>query len=155
MVLNVSLSTSSINDAIKAVKNMEKRIDKFMKKLAEIGLDEATVSFAAADYSGENDVVVDVIKTDKGYIVEAKGEAVAFIEFGAGVYYNSPDPYPQRPNGVSGIGEYGDGKGKRAAWGYYDDGGNLVITRGTPAAMPMYNAMQEIKRIAKEVWENG
>ena len=79
------------------------------------------------------------------------------IEFGAGVYFNGPEPYPEpRPAGVSRIGEYGQGKGKQNTWGYYDDGGNLILTHGTPAAMPMYHAErtmeQEIKRIAREVF---
>ena len=80
-----------------------------------------------------------------------------FIEFGAGVYFNGPEPYPEpRPDGVAKIGEYGQGKGKQNTWGYYDDGGNLILTHGTPAAMPMYHAErtmeQEIKRIAREVF---
>jgi hypothetical protein len=48
------------------------------------------------------------------------------------------------------------GNGSKQIWGYYADNGDLVLTRGTKATMPMYNASQEIinnvVRIAKEVF---
>ena len=37
---------------------------------------------------------VDVEPIDGGYAIVAKGQAVAFIEFGAGVYHNPSEPYP-------------------------------------------------------------
>jgi hypothetical protein len=55
-----------------------------------------------------------------------------------------------------GIGEYGKGQGKQKAWGYYDENDELVITRGNPAAMPMWYASEEIKnsvlKVVKEVY---
>ena len=50
---------------------------------------------------------------------------------------------------------YGKGMGKRQTWGFYEDG-ELRLTHGTPAIMPMYNALKtvcdEIAGIAKEVF---
>ena len=80
-------------------------------------------------------------------------------KFGAGVYHNgsvgsSPNPFGNDLGFT--IGSYGKGYGKKQAWGYYDENGDLVITRGTPASMPLYNAAQEVMRkaveIAKEVF---
>jgi hypothetical protein len=108
-------------------------------------------------YDGTNDVSVKLDETNNGYVIVADGNAVAFIEFGAGVYHNTSEPYPNpRPQGIVGIGEYGKGMGKRKAWGYKDENDTLVITRGNPAAMPMWYASEEIKksvlRVAKEVF---
>jgi hypothetical protein len=99
------------------------------------------------------------------YILEVKGKAVAFIEFGSGVYHNSSEPYPNaRPSGIVNIGEYGKGKGKRKAWYYKGDAGSngevqkngVVKTRGNPASMPMWYASEEMKNsivsLAKEVF---
>ena len=113
--------------------------------------------FSRSFYDGEKDVSVSVEPIENGWKIVASGQAVCFIEFGAGVYFNGAEPYPEpRPSGVVGIGEYGQGKGKRDMWGYYDSGGNLVLTHGTPAAMPMHHAgrvmEQEIDRIAREVF---
>ena len=46
--------------------------------------------------------------------------------------------------------------GKLQTWGFYEDG-ELRLTHGTPAIMPMYNAMKticdETADIAKEVFK--
>ena len=161
-VIKMTLSTSSINDAIKELKTFRKYIDakkdELLEKLGEIGVQEASVRFTTAMYDGVNDSSVTLESTPDGYAIVAEGSAVAFIEFGAGVYHNPGEPYPNaRPEGIVGIGEYGKGYGKRQAWGFVDDTGELVITHGNPAAMPMWYASEEmrseIKRIAKEVFE--
>jgi hypothetical protein len=132
----------------------EKRL---VEGLAEIGLKEASVRFTTAMYDGTNDVSVHLDVTKNGYVIVADGKAVAFIEFGAGVYHNGSEPYPNpRPDGNVGIGEYGEGRGKQKAWGYLDENQELVITRGNPAAMPMWYASEEIKnavlKVAREVF---
>ena len=104
-----------------------------------------------------NDSSVTLETIAGGYCIKAEGKAVAFIEFGAGVYHNSGEPYPKpRPDGIVGIGQYGKGLGKRQAWGFKDDSGELVITHGNPAAMPMWYASEEMRKnilkIAKEVF---
>ena len=161
-VIKMTLSSESINNAIKELKAFRKSIeakkDELLEKLGEIGVQEASVRFTTAMYDGVNDSSVTLESTPDGYAIVAEGNAVAFIEFGAGVYHNPGEPYPNaRPEGIVGIGEYGKGYGKRQAWGFRDDAGELVITHGNPAAMPMWYASEEmrseIKRIAKEVFE--
>lgn len=162
--ISVSLNEKSIGQAIKEINAYKKWVSEKTKMLCErlaiIGAHEASIRFTGAMYDGDNDTSLDVSPSDNGWIISAKGENVAFIEFGAGIYHNPSEPYPEpRPSGVVGIGEYGKGYGKRQRWGYYDDAGNLVLTRGNPAAMPMWYASQEMQRqiyaIAKEVFLNG
>ena len=107
---------------------------------------------------------VNVTVDERGSIsvVVADGEDAVWCEFGSGVYHNgsvgsSPNPYGNDLGFT--IGSYGKGHGKRQVWGYYTDPDTktgLVLTHGTPATMPMYNAAQEILRkavdIAREVW---
>ena len=160
-VIRMSLSASSIDDAIKELKSFRKSIDykkdKLLEELGKIGVKEASVRFTTAMYDGVNDSSVTLKSSKNGYTIIASGHAVAFIEFGAGVYHNSGDPYPDpRPDGIVGIGEYGKGYGKRQAWGYRNESGELTITHGNPAAMPMWYASEEmrskIEKIAKEVF---
>lgn len=162
MNINITLDDKSINAAIRQIAKYKKWVDEKTKllceKLAIVGAHEASVRFTSAMYDGDNDVVVEVSPTATGWAITASGEAVAFIEFGTGVYHNPSEPYPKpRPAGVVGIGEYGKGHGKRKAWGYYE-GDELVITHGNPAAMPMWYATtemeREVRRIAREVF-NG
>ena len=157
----MQLSENSIKDAIRQLAEykawIEKKTALLAEKLALIGAREASIRFTTAMYDGNNDVNVTVGPIENGWAIKARGEAVCFIEFGAGVYHNPSEPYPNpRPDGVVGIGEYGKGHGKQKAWGFYDDADQLVITRGTPAAMPMYYAEKEmedqISQIAMEVF---
>ena len=160
-IIKCTLDKQDIDRAIKELKAYKQEFlrkeKQLLEGLANIGIREASVRFTTAMYDGTNDVSVRLSKNKSGYVIEAKGKAVAFIEFGAGVYHNTGEPYPNpRPDGIVGIGEYGKGKGKRKAWGYLNDNNEVVITRGNPAAMPMWYASEEIKnsvlRIAREVF---
>ena len=149
-IIQMSLSSKSIRNAIKELKafrdSIDVKKDKLLEKLAYIGVKEASVRFTTAIYDGVNDSSVTLETTQDGYCIKAEGRAVAFIEFGAGVYHNPGEPYPNpRPEGIVGIGEYGKGHGKRQAWGFRNDDGELVITRGNPAAMPMWYASEEMR----------
>ena len=160
-VIKMGLSASSIDNAIaqlKAYRNyIDVKTDLLLKELANIGVREASVRFTTAMYDGVNDSSVSLETVSNGYAIVAEGHAVAFIEFGAGVYHNSGEPYPDpRPEGIVGIGEYGKGHGKRQAWGFKDESGELVITHGNPAAMPLWYASEEMRskilKIAREVF---
>ena len=157
----MDLSTSSIAKAIKELKefrdSLEAKKKTLLERLGEIGVYEASVRFTTAMYDGVNDSSVSLETTDNGYAIVAAGHAVAFIEFGAGVYHNSGDPYPgPRPEGIVGIGEYGKGYGKRQTWVFRDEAGEKVFTHGNPAAMPLWYASEEMRskitQIAKEVF---
>ena len=149
-VIEMSLSTKSIDRAIKELKayrdSLETKKNKFLEELANIGVREASLRFTTAIYDGVNDSSVTLEPIADGYRIVAEGKAVAFIEFGSGVYHNPGEPYPNpRPSGIVGIGEYGHGYGKRPAWGFKNESGELVITRGNPAAMPMWYASEEMR----------
>jgi hypothetical protein len=160
-VIKMSLSTKSIAQAIAELKkyqaSLESKKQQLLEELANIGLHEATVRFTTAMYDGTNDTDVTLESIENGYRIKAKGTAVFFIEFGAGVHHNPSEPYPKsRPEGIVGIGEYGKGYGKRQAWGFKDESGELVITHGNPAAMPMWHASEEMRnsilKIARRVF---
>lgn len=172
MKLNVSLNSTSIQDAINALKNYEKYIESKTDKLKDVvaydlrqmvrdGFNGAPYQVVIHEGASVPDVQVDIEDGDRdSRLVTAHGIEAVFAEFGAGVYYN-PDgaPHPARGQGIVGIGEYGYGYGKRKVWGYYDESGELKLTHGTPASMPMYLSSQRMKRmipdIAKEVFKNG
>lgn len=173
------LSPSQIKQAIEEVQSYKKWVQQKTRAISErlslIGIQEASIRFTGAMYDGTNDVHVRTEESSSGdeyvFSIIAEGQAVCFIEFGAGVYYNSA-AYPlPKPEGVVGIGEYGAGKGKQRTWAYVGDdpgsngkiyysnaSGTVVITHGNPAAMPLYYSSAEMKRqilsIAREVFGN-
>ena len=151
----MTLSPDSIQSAIDELKSyrrtLDAKTDKLLERLASLGVREASVRFTTAIYDGVNDSSVTLEAIDGGYRILAEGQAVAFIEFGSGVYHNPAEPYPNpRPEGIVKIGEYGKGYGKRQAWGYTDEAGELVITHGNPAAMPLWYASEEMRNAIVE-----
>jgi hypothetical protein len=159
--IKIELSAKSIGDAVREVRRYQKWVAKketeLRSRLAMLGATVASIQFARAIYAGSNDVTVRVDNTGSVAVIYAEGEAVAFIEFGAGVYHNPGEPCPDpRPAGIVGIGEYGKGYGKRQTWVFRDEAGEKVFTHGNPAAMPMWYASEEMRskitQIAREVF---
>lgn len=164
-VISFGLSTKEINRAIREV---EKYKQEFSQKVKEYQRRVAEAIAADAQFTFSTSVMDDVVKgstrkpqvnvsvDERGDItvVVADGEDAVWCEFGAGVYHNgsvgsSPNPYGSELGFT--IGSYGKGYGKASAWGYYDENHNLVITRGTPASMPMYKAVQSVTAKAIEI----
>ena len=169
--INVPLSIPAYDSLIQKVEDLgnwqSDRAIVFADRLAQEGLEIASVKFSQAVYDGTNDVSVTVEPRGNNVLaVVATGGATLFIEFGTGVTYS--DDHPEAEELGMKRGEYGQGHGKQHSWGYYGDpgtngvlkekknGGFVVITHGNPANMPMYETVKELQdrltEIAKEVF---
>lgn len=172
--ITFSLNPASIDRAIQEVKQYKADLKSKCEKLrimvaerikwtAQNGFDTAMVSdtflrISGKDKSPEQPIVGSSVKVEvknEGNIsvVFAEGDQAVFIEYGAGVYHNGVAGDSPHPWGIEqgfAIGTYGQGKGVRNAWGY-DDGNGVVLTHGTPAAMPMYRGAEEAVRAIGEM----
>lgn len=168
--IRFGLSVNEIDRAIREIemfkRDLREKVDTYRKRITdEIAVNashnfrRSVVSDAINGSPRKPEVEVRVDNRGTVSVVIADGEDAVWCEFGAGVYHNgsvgsSPNPYASDLGFT--IGSYGEGKGKQQAWGYYDEDDNVVITRGAPATMPMYNAVQEVMRksieIAREVF---
>ena len=169
--VNVPLSIPVYDSLIRKIEDLgnwqSDRAIVFADRLAQEGMEIASVKFSQAVYDGTNDVSVTVEPRGNNVrAVVATGGATLFIEFGTGVTY--PDNHPEAEELGMKRGEYGQGHGKQHSWGYYGDpgtngvlkekknGGFVVITHGNPANMPMYETVKELQdrltEIAKEVF---
>ena len=169
-VISFSLNDKEIDKAINELKKYKqdflKKVEIYRKRMAEEIANSASFNFSGATMehtiggiSRKPDVSVNVSERGDISVVVANGEDAVWCEFGAGVYFNGSVGTSRNPYGIElgfTIGSYGKGYGKGNAWGYYDESGELVITRGTPATMPMYNAAKEVTKnaikIAREVF---
>lgn len=169
--ITIGLSESEIDRAIKEIADYKRdflqKVELLRKKVAERLSDEAQSGFTGAivdditaKSGGKRYAQVDVSVTDRGSlsVVIANGEDAVWVEFGAGVNHNgsvgsSPNPYGSELGFT--IGGYGKGNGRKETWGFYEEG-ELRITRGTPATMPMARAVtticNDISEIAREVF---
>lgn len=168
--IQFSLSAQDVARALQDVKafkleiqqkaeRLRERVAKEIANEAESGFRKSALDDVLRGGSRNADVTV-TVKNGKGVsLVIASGEDAVWIEFGAGVYYNGPVGSSPHPNGTRlglTIGSYGKGNGAKETWGYYGEDGELRLTKGTRATMPMYNAMTkvcgEISKIAAEVF---
>lgn len=171
-----SLSDKSIDKLLSELKKYKeyvlKKQEQLVLRLAEAGIPVIDSNMAKANFTVDSDGVQSGsdpehntyvrIRSFENYaeadlIVE--GKELLFIEFGAGVYHNTPVGSSPNPKGGElgyVIGSYGKGHGKQKIWGYFDDSGAFILTHGTEATMPVYRAGLEIRkkflRIAKEVF---
>lgn len=169
--INVPLSIPAYDSLIRKIEDLgnwqSDRAIVFVDRLAQEGMEIASIKFSQAVYDGTNDVSVTVEPRGNNVrAVVATGGATLFIEFGTGVTY--PDDHPEAGELGMKRGEYGQGHGKQHSWGYYGDpgtngvlkekknGGFVAITNGNPANMPMYETVKELQdrltEIAKEVF---
>lgn len=165
------LSVSGIERLKRSVEEYQRwlkdRSEKLLDRLVEEGYQIASAKFAQAVYDGTNDVSVSTENRGANTrAVVAVGSSVLFIEFGTGVVY--PDDHPEADDLGMKRGEYGKGHGKQTSWGYYGEPGTngelrekkngsvVVITRGNPANMAMYETVKELEMhlrdLAKEVF---
>lgn len=168
--ITISLTEKGINEALRELDSYKKeiarkteilqqRIAKLLATETKIGFSGAIVDDVVNGTSRQADVNVKIDERGEITVVIADGEDAVWVEFGAGVYHNGSAGSSPHPSGTElgfTIGSYGQGKGKQTSWGYYDETGKLIITRGTPAKMPMAKAVttvcRELPRLAKEVF---
>ena len=157
--IEVKLSNRSISNAVKAVEKyrdwVSSKEKELRSRLAMRGATVASIKFARAIYTGSNDITVRVDDTGSVAVIYAEGEAVAFIEFGAGITYGYG--HPQAGELGFGPGTYPSEKGNwdnPRGWWF----GSSQHTYGNPPAMAMWSAVQEIAEnvteIAREVFRS-
>ena len=167
------MSASSIDKLIKDLTNYQNdfnvRVRVFIRRLTRIAIEEiekdisdAAITMDGTVESGANieHSITEKFTDGKTYsksTITVRGKEIMFIEFGSGVYYNSvPSPHPKGEEFGFVIGSYGKGMGLNQVWGYYDESGQLHLTHGVKATMPLYNAIQRLYKeapiIAKEVF---
>ena len=177
MVINVSLSTKSIENAIKQLEqyksDLQRKCDLLVTRLAQLGESVALQSINESPLG--NTVTVSIEKEPivmgckavliaTGKTVEVEGREpfynILAIEFGAGIYYNDGTHNPKANELGFGVGTYpGQIHAFEDGWYYLGEDNMWHYTHGVKATMPMYNASMEIiqqyKKIAREVFSSG
>lgn len=170
----IKCTLGTLHKAIAEIESYQKELDEkihtLMERLAEIGIEEATVRFANAIYDGTNDVRVNntPVWIDKNKLaISATGKSITFIEFGAGVHY-AAENHPKAGDFGFTRGGYGYHLGKLDSWRYSGNPGTNgevitdgkhqgeVKTYGNPANRALYDSAKEMReqitKIAEEVF---
>lgn len=163
--IQISLSQSSIQAAIKELekykRSLESKCQVFVNRLAQEGLQVVQITMESISDQDKGSYFTEVINNNDGTLKQAtvrlSGKKILFLEFGAGIRYESPK-HPKAGEfgyGVGtypGVGHWNDPKG----WWYRDESGNPHHSYGNRAYMPMYNAgtamTLRIQSMAREVF---
>lgn len=162
--ISFGLSQKSVQNAIRELQKIRQELklktDQLVKELADVGIPVVESNMQKANYTYDENgirsgsdtsnythVKLNAFGTKSIATLIVEGKEILFIEFGAGVYYNGSagaSPHPKGQEFGFLIGSYGAGHGKQKVWGYYDEAGELIMTHGVEATMPVFKAEQEI-----------
>ena len=149
-------SRSSVSQAISELQNVKKewqrKADLCSETIAAVLAEEINKNL---DEIKETDDLINVKTHSKVYSpngitataignrVEIYGSEVAFVEFGAGITHNqgTNNPLSDKVHFDTAIGSYGKGQGNKPYWFIYHN----VISRGTPAGMPIQKAIETVE----------
>lgn len=172
--IKFSLSTDSINEAIRQIeeykRSLDNKLDVFVERLAEVGVHTARVIMETVPQNDRGEYNVETIYDSAGEhavgaTISLYGDQVLFIEFSSGIT-NGTDSFPSLPNNPSygskyGMGTFPSDKGLWAnpkGWWYTNrrTGQTKQHTYGVRAYAPMYNAditmRHQLATIAREVF---
>jgi len=152
--IRIRLSPESIGAAIEEVRAYKKwvqdKANELVLRLAEKGVDIASVKFAAAEYNGTKYVSVNLEESGGSHCaVVATGKTVLILEFGAGVI----------GEGHELAGEFGYGPGTYPGqthvpnpgyWWFTGDDKQLHFSRGNPPSMAMFSTAKDLRGMIEE-----
>ena len=160
--ITITLDNNSIDKAIQEIQDYRDSITEKLKILInQLTQEGVTVARYWVDKAqgDSTDAFVDyTVDSTSGDIIRAQiflqGTDALFIEFGAGIAYNTGKQHPYASELGYGVGTYpSEHPPNRAmnpgAWVYgHDDDGTPLWSIGTEATMPIYNAGDVIRNLA-------
>lgn len=157
-VIKVELSPDSIDDAVKELEryteDLERKLKIFVGTLTQKGVKVAKMAVVASRGDSTNAYVDYTVDSSNGEIITAtvflQGTEALFIEFGAGIAYNTGQQHPMAGEFGYGVGTYPSKHPPNKAinpgyWWYKDENGQKHRSIGTEATMPIYKASVEIR----------
>lgn len=170
IIVDIGEISKAIAEIDRYKREMDGKVRTLLERIAAEGIDVSSAIYKTAAYDGVNDVAVNGPEWIDAHTlaISATGQAVTFIEFGAGkLRYGS---HPWRDDLGFKAGGYGKGQGamsKRQFWAYKGSAGDaraggieirpgIIKTQGNAPSRAMYEGekamRRRIKAIAKEVF---
>ena len=155
-VIKITLDTNSIRRAISDVKayreELNSKLQQFVTTLLQDGITVANARLSSTIGDSVQGVIGFGVN-NSGDIISAtislSGKDALFIEFGAGIAYNTGMQHPDADEFGYGPGTYPSkhppNKAINPGYWFYREGGELVKSIGTQASMPIYYASETIR----------
>lgn len=157
--IKAKLDVNSLDNAIKELKayreSIEGKLKIFINELLQSGIEVARTSLSST-IGDSTQGTIGFGVNDRGDIVSAtislEGADALFIEFGAGIAYNTGMQHPYAGELGYGVGTYPSkhppNRGMNPGYWFYRENGELVKSIGTGASMPIYHAAETMRNQA-------
>ena len=157
--IKAKLDVNSLDNAIKELKayreSIEGKLKIFINELLQSGIEVARTSLSST-IGDSTQGTIGFGVNDRGDIVSAtislEGADALFIEFGAGIAYNTGMQHPYAGELGYGVGTYPSkhppNRGMNPGYWFYRENGELVKSIGTGASMPIYHAAETLRNQA-------
>lgn len=155
-VIKCKLDTASLENAIKELQDyrssIEDKVKDFINLLSQDGVSVAQARLSST-IGDSDDAGISFTVSNSGELVSATisllGGDALFIEFGAGIAYNTGNQHPKASEFGYGPGTYPSKHPPNRAinpgkW-VYRVNGEKVWSIGTMASMPIYHASEEVR----------
>ena len=158
ITIKAELDPSSIENALAEIKkyrmSLQDKLQTLVNELVQAGVEIAKLQ--VANTQGDSDLpAVTYEINSQGDIIKAVialvGNDALFVEFGAGIAYNTGNQHPWADEFGYGVGTYPSKHPPNKAinpgrWVYgHNDDGSPIWSIGTEATMPMYHAAENIR----------
>lgn len=155
-VIKFNLDSRDIERAIKELREYRRelnaKLEKFIALLLQDGITVARTQLMSTVGDSVQGIIGFGVDND-GEIISAtvslEGEDALFIEFGAGIAYNTGRQHPLADEFGYGVGTYPSKKPPNKAmnpgYWYYRENGELVRSIGTQASMPVFTAAENMR----------
>lgn len=155
-VIKFNLDSRDIERAIKELREYRRELNAKLEKFIALLLQDGITVARAQLMSTVGDSVQGIIGfgvDNDGEIISAtvslEGEDALFIEFGAGIAYNTGKQHPLAGEFGYGVGTYPSknppNKAMNPGYWYYRENGELVRSIGTGASMPIFTAAETMR----------
>ena len=158
-VIKCKLDSDSIDKAIGEIvtyrESIQTKLNELVTMLLQDGVTVANARLASTIGDSTSGVIGFGVNSG-GDIVSAtitlSGSDALFIEFGAGIAYNTGTQHPLASEFGYGVGTYPSkhppSKGMNPGYWFYREDGQLVRSIGTQASMPIYHAAETVRNNA-------
>lgn len=158
-VIKTDIDANSIEKAIAELEDyredLNNKLKLFFNALLDNGIQVAKAYVASTQGDSELPTVSGTTIDENGDIISAEihllGKDVLFVEFGAGIAYNTGMEHPYAAQFGYGIGTYPSehppNRAINPGWWIYahDEEGSPIWSIGTEATMPMYRAAESMR----------
>lgn len=158
-VIKCKLDVDSLDNAIRELEayrdEIRTKLGILVNTLYQQGIQVASARLGSTLGDADNAEIIGLGVNGGGDIMSATislvGTEALFVEFGAGIAYNTGAQHPQAAQFGYGIGTYPSkhppNKAMRGYW-FYRENGEKVTSIGTQASMPIYGAAETVRNNA-------